>query len=104
MYSPGQDNKNLERPLAIIYQTTNMGDAQVRIAFVDRGNADLLVHRVTSPGLARGDGLWFVTRDRRIATVTVYFTSVGMAQLKICFVDSDSEVGWQVPRPRHIQL
>lgn len=85
--------------MAIVYQTTNMGEAQVRMALVDRGSADLLVHRVGSRGLARGDALWFVTRDRQDASVVVCFTSPGMAQLKICFVDTLGEAGWQGRRP-----
>ena len=81
-----------------------MGEADLRVAIVPRGNADLLVHRIGSRGLARGDTLWYITRDRQEATARVYFVSQGMAQLKICFVDSVGEAGWQVPRPRHIRL
>lgn len=92
------------RTMAVVYQTTVLGDAQLRVALVERGSADLLVHRVSSFGLARSDAQWFVTRDRQSATVIVCFTSQGMAQLKICFVDSYGEAGWQVPRPHHIQL
>ena len=72
-----------------------MGEAHVRIALVsDRGKADLLVHRVGSWGLANGDALWFITRDKQSANCWVYFTSEGMAQLKVCFVDSYGEAGW----------
>lgn len=81
-----------------------MGGADVRVAIVPRSNADLLVHRVSSWGLAQGDALWYLTRDRQDATSRVFFVSQGMAQLKICFVDSYGEAGWQVPRPRNIRL
>jgi hypothetical protein len=87
-----------------IYQTTNMGEAHLRIALVARGSADLLVHRVASHGMAHGDALWYITRDRQEAHVIACFTSPGMAQLKVCFVDSYGEAGWQGRKPRHIRL
>ena len=81
--------------MARVYQAASMGEAQVRVAFVrDRGQADLLVHRVSSWGLARGDALWFITRDKQDATVWIYPCSVGMADVSICFVDNYSEAGW----------
>ncbi len=88
--------------MAIIYQTNNFGDADLRVALVDRGVADLLVYRVASPGLARGDALWYVTRERQGAVVRVFFVSLGMAQLKICFVSNQNEDGWQNPRLRGV--
>ena len=73
-----------------------MGEAHIRVALVlARGEADLLVHRVGSWGLARGDDRWFITRDKQDATAWVFFTSPGFAQVNICFVDSYSEAGWQ---------
>lgn len=81
-----------------------MGEADVRVAMVERGSADLLVHRVASLGLAHGDALWYITRDRQSATARVCFVPQGMAQLKICFVDTYGEAGWQVPRPRNLRL
>lgn len=87
-----------------IYQTRNMGDAQIRIALVDRGSADLLVHRVASPGMAHSAWLWYITRNRQEARVHACFTSQGMAQLKVCFVDSYGEAGWQGKKPRHVRL
>lgn len=81
--------------MARIYQTTNMGEAKLRVALVSQGEADLLVHRVSSWGLAHGDALWYITRDKQEATAWLYFTSVGMAQIKICFVDSYGSAGWQ---------
>jgi hypothetical protein len=82
--------------MARIYQAATMGEAHVRVALVaERGLADLLVHRVNSFGLAVGDGLWFITRDKQEATAWVFFTSIGMAEVKICFVDSYAEAGWQ---------
>lgn len=92
------------RTMAIVYQTTTLGDAQLRVALVERGSADLLVHRVSSFGLAHSDALWCITHDRQSATVIVCFTSQGMAQLKICFVDNYGEAGWQMPRRRNIRL
>lgn len=87
-----------------IYQSPSMGDARVRVALVERGKADLLVHRVGSRGLAHGDARWFITRDKQDADVYVYFTSEGMAQLKVCFVDTYGEAGWQGPRPPGVRL
>jgi hypothetical protein len=84
--------------MARIYQTSSMGEAHVRVAIVaDRGMADLLVHRVSSWGLARGDAHWFVTRNKQDASALVYFTSAGFAQVNIHFVDRASEAGWQKP-------
>ncbi|MCM2565224.1 MULTISPECIES: DUF6150 family protein [Janthinobacterium] len=83
--------------MARIYQTNNMGEADVRVAIVQRGNADLLVQRVSSWGLAHGDAHWFLTRERQDASASVYFTSQGFAQLTICFVDHPGEAGWARP-------
>ena len=84
--------------MARVYQAATMGEAGVRVAIVsDRGMADLLVHRVNSFGLAAGDALWFITRDQQEATVWVFFTSIGMAQVKVYFVDNYAEAGWQNP-------
>ena len=43
--------------MTTVYQTATMDEARVRVALVDRDNADLLVHRVGSRGLAHGDAL-----------------------------------------------
>ncbi|OYO27451.1 DUF6150 family protein [Janthinobacterium sp. PC23-8] len=84
--------------MATIYQTTQMGEAHVLVALVPhRGQADLLVRRASSRGLAMGDARWFITRDKQAATTWVCFTSAGFAHVKICFVDNDSEAGWQKP-------
>lgn len=90
--------------MAIIYQASNPGDADLRVALVDRGSADLLVHRVSSRGMADGDALWYITRDRQEASARVCFVSPGMAQVKVCFVSGDGEGGWQRPRPSKIRL
>jgi hypothetical protein len=84
--------------MARIYQVPNIGEAHVRVALVaDRGQADLWVHRVGSWGLASGDARWFITRDRNDATAWVYFGSIGIAQVRICFVDNYGEAGWRDP-------
>lgn len=84
--------------MARVYQAASMGEANVRVALVDsRGEADLLACRVGSWGMAAGDALWFITRNRQDASVSVFFTSPGFAELKVCFVDSRSEAGWQRP-------
>lgn len=81
--------------MARVYQASSMGEAQLRVAIVDdRGQADLLVHRVTSWGMAHGDALWFVTRNKQDATVWIYPCSIGMADVRVCFVDNYSEAGW----------
>jgi len=84
--------------MARIYLTQTMGEADVRVALVTaRGQADLWVHRVDSWGLARGDARWFMTPARFDATAWVYFCSIGMAQVLVCFVDSYGEAGWRDP-------
>ncbi len=84
--------------MARIYQTSTMGEAGIKVGLVDaRGQADLWVHRVSSWGLARGDERWFITDQRHDATAWVYFCSIGMAQVLVCFVDTYGEAGWRVP-------
>lgn len=72
-----------------------MGEAHIRVALVERGQADLLVYRANSWGTASGDARWFITRDKQDATAWVYFTSIGFANVKVCFVDAQGEAGWQ---------
>ncbi|SIT25527.1 DUF6150 family protein [Chryseobacterium gambrini] len=82
--------------MARIYQTASSGEAQVRVAVVNsRDEADLLVHRVSSWGVAHGDALWYITRNKQDATCVISFVSVGMVQVKICFIDTYGEAGWQ---------
>jgi hypothetical protein len=98
---PGAQGVNT---MPTVYQTASPGEAQVRVALVTRGKADLLVHRVSTRGLAHGEALWYITRDRQEANVRICFVSEGMSELRICFVDSIGEAGWQRPRPRRINL
>lgn len=84
--------------MARIYQTPDMGEAHVRVALVeDIGQADLCVHRVASWGLARGDALWYLTRDKQEATAWVYFGSIGFSELLVCFVDNYTQARWVRP-------
>lgn len=86
--------------MARVYQAATMGEAHLRVAVVsERGSADLLVHRVSSWGSARGDTLWFITANKQDATVWVFFSSIGMAEVKIFFVDNYREAGWQRSSP-----
>lgn len=86
--------------MARVYQTYLQGEAQVRVAIVDHpGLADLCVHRVANWGLARGDGLWYITPDKQEASAWVYFGSIGESQLKICFVNNYTQAGWQRAHP-----
>ena len=86
--------------MARIYQCPTAGEAHLRAALVDHpGLADLCVKRVGSWGMAHGDTLWFITDNREDATVWIHFGSIGMSQVKICFVDNYSEVGWKRPHP-----
>lgn len=83
--------------MARVYQTASMGEAHVRLAVVnDMGMADLCVHRVSSWGLAHGAARWFITKDKQDADLWVYFCGVGMAQLKVYFVNNYGEAGWVV--------
>lgn len=86
--------------MAWVYQAASQGDATIRAALVqDVGMADLCVHRVAVRGQARGDALWFITRDRNEASARVWFGPIGMAQVKICFVDAYGLAGWRRPHP-----
>ncbi|MDQ3288621.1 MAG: DUF6150 family protein [Pseudomonadota bacterium] len=88
--------------MARVYQTEYMGEAHVRVAIVSgRGQADLLVRRVDSRGFAHGEGLWFITRDKQEASVWIHPCSIGMAEVKVCFVDTYAETGWV--RPHRLQ-
>lgn len=81
--------------MARVYQTATLGEAHIRVALVDaRGMADLLVHRVDSWGQAQGDGLWYITRDKQEATAWIHICSLGMAEVRVCFVDTYAEAGW----------
>ena len=85
--------------MARIYHSREIGMANIRAALVTHpGEADLCVYRVSSRGLAHGDAYWFICRDQGEATACVHFTSIGMAQVKICFVSARGEAGW---RTRH---
>ncbi|XHS77610.1 DUF6150 family protein [Burkholderiaceae bacterium UC74_6] len=84
-----------------IYQEPSFGAATLRVALVrDRGQADLCVYRAHSPGLAHGETRWFITRDRQFAHLTIHLCSLGMADLRVCFVDSPGAAGWRVPQHR----
>ncbi len=85
---------------ARVYQVASPDEADVRVALVgDRSMADLLVHRVSSPGMAIRDALWYITHNPEEATVRVHFGPVGTSQLKIHFVNSYGEAGWVRPHP-----
>lgn len=84
--------------MALIFQAATPGDADLHIALMaDPGMADLWVHRVATQGQAAGDALWFITRDRHVATARVWFGSPGMCQARIAFVDSRGLAGWRRP-------
>ncbi|MCB1736545.1 MAG: hypothetical protein KDI42_00315 [Gammaproteobacteria bacterium] len=82
--------------MARIYQTRDMGMADIRAALVDHpGEADLCVRRVGSWGLADGDARWYICTNRQDAQVCVWFGSRGMAEVKICFVSDYTQAGWK---------
>ena len=85
--------------MAWVYQCSSAGEAHVRAALVERGFADLCVYLVSSVGLAKGDDQWFVDQSKESARTWVYFTSVGMSQVKICFVKDRAMAGWQREHP-----
>ena len=81
-----------------IYQTRDYGDAQIRIAVVqDPAMADLWVYTAQSLGLAYGEAIWFINRDRYQADVRAVFTSLGAADLAVHFVRDRGQAGWQRP-------
>lgn len=81
--------------MTCVYQCSHMGQSHVRVAVVpSRGDADLLVHRVHNRGLATRGWFWYVTAEPAEAQVWVYFCTVGMADLKVCFVETFGEAGW----------
>lgn len=76
-----------------------MGDAHILVALVhDHAQADLLVHRVDSWGLAHGPAHWYITRRKQDAELYIHLCSLGMAQLRVCFVSTYGEAGWLQPR------
>jgi hypothetical protein len=82
--------------MARIYQTHEMGMADIRVALVDHpGQADLCVKRVGSRGLAHDDALWYICNNKQEAQVSIYFCSQGMAEIKVCFVNDYSMTGWK---------
>ena len=86
--------------MARVWQARDMGEAQINAALVKHpGEADLCVHRVSTWGMASGDAIWFMTGQRHDATARVHFTSRGMAQVRICFVDNYSLAGWRHEHP-----
>lgn len=77
-----------------IYRTSTMGESHLRVAIVDsRGEADIAVHRVPSPGMANGKYNWFITPIKAEADLWIYVTSPQFAQCKIIFVDNYGEAG-----------
>ena len=83
-----------------MYRIDTMGDAHLLVAQVaEQGFADLLVHRVSSRGLATRPWLWYFTTDKQMARYYVHFCSLGMAQLAVCFVDSYGAAGWVSQNP-----
>ncbi|SDE00642.1 DUF6150 family protein [Pedobacter soli] len=87
--------------MARIYQCSTMGEARIRAAVVaEKVQADLLVYRVSSWGSASGDARWYITPEQQDATSLLFFTSIGMAELKIYFVSSAAEAGWQISHHR----
>lgn len=86
--------------MANVFQTSTLGEANLRVAIVDTpGMADLWVHKVATMGLACGDALWFMTETKGEAKVWVYYCSIGMSQLKVCFVPTKGMAGWQNEHP-----
>ena len=84
-----------------IYKSPTMGDAHLLIAEVTAlGQADLLVHRVGSWGLATRPWLWYMA-PKQDANLYVYFCSLGMAQLAVCYVDTYGQAGWVNKQQRH---
>ncbi len=81
--------------MTMIFQSQDAGMADIRAAIVKhQGEADLCVKRVSSRGLAHGEALWYLCKDRGDAQKAVYFTSQGMAEIKICFVKDYGATGW----------
>jgi hypothetical protein len=71
-----------------------MGDAHILVALVTGlGQADLLVRKVSSWGLATRPWLWYLA-DKQDASVYIHFCSLGMAQISVCFVDTYGQAGW----------
>lgn len=51
--------------------------------------------------MAHGEGLWYTTRDKQEASVWIHLFGIGMAEVKVCFVDGYGEAGWV--RPHRLQ-
>ena len=77
-----------------VYRSPTMGDAHVLIAEVTAvGYADLLVRKVSTWGLATRPWLWYMS-DKQDANIYAHFCSIGMAQLRVCFVATYGQAGW----------
>ena len=87
--------------MTIVYQTSVMGEADLRVALVERDQADLLVYKTPSAASATKSGRWYLTRRREEADCIIYVGPVGFAKVTICFVASPAEAGWQGQRPAH---
>lgn len=84
-----------------VYASPTMGDARILVALVsDLGQADLLVHRVGTWGLATRPWLWYMA-PKQDANLYVHFCSLGMAQLVVCYVDTYGQAGWVNKQQRH---
>ncbi len=81
-----------------IYQTPVMGEAHIRAAIVhSESEADILVYRASSWGMAHGEAYWFITRNKQDADVWMFFTDQGFAQLKVYFVETRGQAQWNKP-------
>lgn len=82
--------------LARVFQTYNINEANI-IAHITpvKGKADLCAMLMPSRGMAYGDERWYVTKNRGEASKIVYFGSQGQASLKVHFVKSLGDAGWQ---------
>ena len=84
--------------MASIYQTTNRGEASLRVYITPRREeADLWVYSPTLRGQADSDSLWYITTNRHKASQLCYFGSRAEAQLIVHFVESVGEAGWRRP-------
>lgn len=79
-----------------IKQTFNISEANTIATITqEKGKADLCVLIVNSPGMAWSEERWYITDNDSDASSTIYFGKSGRSSLKVCFVKSPAEAGWQ---------
>lgn len=89
----------------IVFRTTTIGNADLRIAIIDDYRmADLIVRLVDSPGLATDDSTWYMSKTNVSGCMKAYFCSPGMAHISVSFTTNKELSGWTRQHPMQEKL